>query len=215
MIIVGAKSFAKEVLEVVLQKEAPENVAFFDDINLNEGNLLFNTFPIFRTLDEVVSYFKKSDVRFTIGIGRPILRKKMYDKFVALGGNFITTISSKAEIGTFDVSIGNGTNIMHGAIIANGVTIGIGCIIYYNTIVPHDVTIGDFVEVSPSVTLLGRCKIDDYSQIGANATILPDIRIGKNVIVAAGSVVTEDMPDNCMVAGVPAKIKKQLLPLEF
>lgn len=42
--------------------------------------------------------------------------------------------------------------------------------------------------------------------IGANSTILPNIRIGSNVIIAAGSVVTKDVPDNSVVAGVPAKV---------
>lgn len=42
--------------------------------------------------------------------------------------------------------------------------------------------------------------------IGSNVTILPNIRIGSNVIIAAGSVITKDVPDNCVVAGVPAKM---------
>ena len=42
--------------------------------------------------------------------------------------------------------------------------------------------------------------------IGANATILPNVRIGSNVIIAAGSVVTRDIPNNSVVAGVPAHV---------
>nr|WP_250349320.1 DapH/DapD/GlmU-related protein [Flavobacterium anhuiense] len=48
----------------------------------------------------------------------------------------------------------------------------------------------------------------EFSQIGANSTILPKVKIGKNVIVGAGSVVTKDIPDNCLVVGVPARIIK-------
>lgn len=40
--------------------------------------------------------------------------------------------------------------------------------------------------------------------------ILGDITIGNNVVVAAGSVVVKDVPDNCMVAGNPAVVKKRL-----
>ncbi|MBR1692050.1 MAG: sugar O-acetyltransferase, partial [Lachnospiraceae bacterium] len=46
--------------------------------------------------------------------------------------------------------------------------------------------------------------------IGGNVTILPGVTIGNNVVVAAGAVVTHDVPDNCLVGGVPAKILKQL-----
>jgi acetyltransferase-like isoleucine patch superfamily enzyme len=46
--------------------------------------------------------------------------------------------------------------------------------------------------------------------IGAGATILPGVTIGENAIVAAGAVVTKDVPDNSVVAGVPAKIVKSI-----
>lgn len=48
--------------------------------------------------------------------------------------------------------------------------------------------------------------------IGARSVILPGVKIGNNVVVAAGSVVTSDVPDNVLVAGVPAKIKKEIYP---
>ena len=47
--------------------------------------------------------------------------------------------------------------------------------------------------------------IGDDVWIGANAVILPGVTIGKHVVVAAGAVVTKDVPDNCIVGGVPAR----------
>ena len=52
--------------------------------------------------------------------------------------------------------------------------------------------------------------ISDDVWIGANAVILPGVTIGRHVVVAAGAVVTKDVPDNCVVGGVPAKVIKQL-----
>lgn len=52
--------------------------------------------------------------------------------------------------------------------------------------------------------------IGDNVTLGANVTILGDICIGNNVIVGAGSVVVKSIPDNCVVAGNPAKIIKEL-----
>jgi acetyltransferase-like isoleucine patch superfamily enzyme len=46
--------------------------------------------------------------------------------------------------------------------------------------------------------------------IGANSTILPGVTIGENAIVAAGSVVTKDVPANTIVAGVPLKVIKKI-----
>lgn len=42
----------------------------------------------------------------------------------------------------------------------------------------------------------------------ANVSIMPGVTIGENSVIAAGAVVTKDVPDNCLVAGVPAKIIK-------
>lgn len=52
----------------------------------------------------------------------------------------------------------------------------------------------------------GCIEIMDNVFIGCNSTILSNVRIGPNVIVAAGSVVTKDIPENSVVAGVPAKV---------
>ena len=52
--------------------------------------------------------------------------------------------------------------------------------------------------------------ISDDVWIGANAVILPGVTIGHHAVVAAGAVVTKDVPDNCVVGGVPAKVIKQL-----
>lgn len=51
-------------------------------------------------------------------------------------------------------------------------------------------------------------KVGNNVWIGGNVTVLPGVTIGNNVVIAAGAVVTKDVPDNCMVGGIPAeKIK--------
>ena len=56
----------------------------------------------------------------------------------------------------------------------------------------------------------GEIVIGDNVWIGDKATILGGVHIGNNVIIAANAVVNKDIPDNCVVAGVPARICKQL-----
>ena len=215
MIIVGAKGFAKEVLETVQQSGTPKNIVFYDDINENAPGELFGKFQVLKSMDAAQKHFETIDNTFTIGIGNPVLRRKIYDKFTAIGGICISTLSKSASLGSYEVNIGAGTNILEGAILSNSTTIGKCCIIYYNVIITHDCTIGDYVEISPAAIVLGRCTIGSYTQIGANATILPDVIIGKNVTIGAGAVVTKNVPDNSVVVGVPAKIIKELPALEF
>lgn len=209
MLIIGAKGFAKEILEVCHQNNDLENLCFYDDVNDDVSGKLYDKFPILKSTEEAKEYFENTDNRFTIGIGNPILRKKLYDKFTDLGGTLTSTVSYKADIGSYGITIGKGANILDGVKISNDVNLGLATIVYYNSIITHDVFIGDFVEISPNVKILGRAKIGNFSQLGAGATILPDITIGNNVIIGAGSVVIKNIPDDCTAVGIPAKIIKQ------
>lgn len=208
MVIIGAKGFAKEVLEILHQNNQVEGLAFYDDVSTDLPDLLYNQFPILTNENQVKEHFLKYDNIFTIGIGNPMLRKKMFNKFLNLGGELTSTVSKYIDIGTYDVEIGQGCNILSGAKISNSVHLGKANIIYYNSIITHDVITGDFVEISPSAKLLGRCSIGEYSSIGCNAVILPNVKVGKHVTIGAGAIVTKDLPDNCVAVGIPAKIIK-------
>lgn len=210
MLIIGAKGFAKEVLEILHQKGETENLCFYDDVNTDNQEKLYGLFPVLNNFEQAKMHFNTFGPQFTLGIGNPNLRFQLDQKFSASGGLLTSTISKNVEIGSFNIKIGEGCNIMGGVRISNEVTIGRGSMIYYNSIITHDVTIGQFCEISPDVKLLGRCRIGDFNRIGSGSIIFPDVTTGNNVIVAAGSVVRSDVPDNVMIAGIPAEIKKQL-----
>jgi sugar O-acyltransferase (sialic acid O-acetyltransferase NeuD family) len=215
MIIVGAKGFAKEVLEILYQLNQVREVVFYDDQTPNLPDRLFNEFPIIRSSNQVEKYFKDTSNQFTIGIGNPVLRKQVYEKFKALGGELTSVISPFACIGHYAVGISEGCNIMTNVILTSDIRIGKGSLLNLNCTIGHDSDIGDFVEMAPAVHVSGNCKIGSFTNIGTNATILPKVRVGHNVIIGAGAVVTKDVPDNCLVVGVPGKIVKELPKLTF
>lgn len=57
-------------------------------------------------------------------------------------------------------------------------------------------------------------RIGNYVEFGANECVIGDISIGNNVKIGAGAVVTKDVPNNCIVAVVPAKIIKRISPMK-
>lgn len=90
------------------------------------------------------------------------------------------------------------------------------------------VKIGDYVMIGPNTLIttvnhplsprkrrqhIGQAKpvtIGRDVWIGGNCTILPGVTIGNNVVIAAGAVVTKDIPDNCVAGGIPAKVIREL-----
>ena len=210
MIIIGARGFAKEILEICHQNEELNDLVFYDDVTPDIEPKLYNKFQIIRTLDEAKVYFETVDKRFTIGIGNPALRKMLYEKFSKIGGVLTSTISKNAIIGNYGVNIKEGSNIMTNVVLTNDIQIGIGVIVNQITSIGHDVEIGDFTEICPNVSISGNCKIGMNVFIGTGAVILPKIEIGDNVIIGAGAVVSKDLPDNSVAVGVPAKIIKYL-----
>lgn len=210
MLIVGAKGFAKEVLEVIHQNNQTNNLVFYDDVNDDAPEKLYNTFLVLKTIEQAKTYFETVDAHFTIGVGHPKFRKMLFEKFTAMGGICTSTISKNSIIGSFGVQIGVGCNIMNLAAITNDVVIGKGVIINQLCSIGHDVEIGDFTEICPNVSISGNCTIGENVFIGTGAIVLPKIKIGQNSVIGAGSVVTKDVPENSLVMGIPGEIKKRI-----
>lgn len=206
MIIVGAQGFAKEVLDIVisLKKWQRSEIVFFDNINLKENHLY--EFPILHSEKDVSAHFLKFGKEFTLGMGNPLIRKKLNNLFLKFGGKETSLTSPKTTIGNFDTTIGKGTIICEGSIITNSVKIGNNCLINLNTTIGHDSSIGNFVEICPNVSISGNCIIGEGSFIGTGAILLPGITLGKYVTVGAGTVVTKNFPDESKIVGIPSKL---------
>lgn len=216
MIVAGAKGLAKEVLEIFSQKKALEGLYFFDNVSTDIPAKLFDRFPIVRSFDEARNVFRQTgDTSFCLGLGNPLLRRRLFEEFQKIGGRLVSVVSPGAEIAEFGTVLGPGCCILPGAVITSSVTLGRGCLVNPNATISHDCILGDFVEVSPGANITGNCHIGDYTFVGSNCVVLPKISVGRNVTVGAGAVVTKDIPDNSVVSGVPATLKRSVDPLNF
>ena len=206
MLIIGASGHAKEVFELFSKKDR-ENLVFFDNINFNnqEDPLFLDKFKIINNLDKAKDYFNRIDSNFIPAIGSTKSKEEIINILISLGGKLNSIIAKDSLIGSHDINIGLGSNIMNKVLISNSVTIGKASLINYNSSIHHDVSIGDFCEISPKATVLGNCKIGNYVSIGSGATILPHVTIGDYAAIGAGAVVTKNVKEKTTVIGIPAK----------
>jgi acetyltransferase-like isoleucine patch superfamily enzyme len=63
---------------------------------------------------------------------------------------------------------------------------------------------------APGEEGMGNIRVGDYAWIGNDVTVLPGVTIGRGAVIATGSVVTRDVPELALVAGVPAKVVRQI-----
>lgn len=116
------------------------------------------------------------------------------------------------------VGIGDNAVIMMGALINIGVEIGEGTMIDMGAVLGGRVKVGKMCHVGAGAVLAGVIEppsaqpvvLGDDVLIGANAVVLEGVQIGEGSVVAAGAVVTENVPPFCVVAGIPAKVIKQV-----
>ncbi len=129
-------------------------------------------------------------------------------------------VDARIEPGAFireGVAIDKGAVIMMGAVINIGSHVGENSMIDMNAVLGARADVGKNCHVGAGSVLAGVLEppsatpvvIEDDVMIGANCTILEGVRVGKGAVVAAGSVVTENVPAGVVVAGMPAKVVKE------
>lgn len=114
------------------------------------------------------------------------------------------------------VEIGAGAVIMMGAVINIGAVIGPGTMIDMGAILGGRATVGANCHIGAGAVLAGVIEpasatpviVEDGVLVGANAVVIEGVHVGKNAVVAAGAVVIEDVPENAVVAGCPARVIK-------
>ena len=129
-------------------------------------------------------------------------------------------INARIEPGAIireQVQIGDKAVIMMGAIINIGAVVGEGSMIDMGAILGGRATVGNNCHIGAGAVLAGVIEpasakpvtIGDGTLVGANAVVIEGVQVGRNCVVAAGAVVIDDVPDNMVVAGCPARIIKE------
>jgi sugar O-acyltransferase (sialic acid O-acetyltransferase NeuD family) len=177
-------------------------------ISSEEKGTLKHGFSIVSNIQDLENLLSYEVNNVYIGIGEPYVRKQLWHQIENLQNINFPILAHPSSYVSKTAHLNSGTFVGVHAIIEHQAEIGHHCLIDSAAIIEHNCKIGDFVNVSPGASLAGNVNIGDATIIGINASIKENIIIGSNVVVGAGAVVINDIPDNAVVYGVPARIKR-------
>ena len=132
-----------------------------------------------------------------------------------LSDNVMISIHGVKKIGGGRIYCADNVNINAECMLiaSSDITIGKNSTLAYRTLLTTNANpnapYNELCKIYPPIHK--EIRIGDNVWVGAGVIVLPGCRIGNNSVIAAGSVVCSDIPDNCMAAGVPAKVKKRLM----
>jgi sugar O-acyltransferase (sialic acid O-acetyltransferase NeuD family) len=118
---------------------------------------------------------------------------------------FVNAIHPSTIIGK-NVKLGVGVVTMAGCIINPNCIVGNFCFFATGAQLEHDSVIGDFASISAGSITGAKVRIGKYSAITLGVTVIDRLTIGENTVVGSGSLVLNDLPDNVVAYGNPAKI---------
>lgn len=200
--MIGCGEHGIVVLNALLERGTA--VAGIIDPRLKKGDRIFGV-PVIGD-DAVLDTLDPAAVAFVNGLGanpRTGARKAMHSRMKVRGFTMHSVQASGVIVGR-ECAIGEGSQLLAGVVLQTRVTLGDSTIVNTRAVVEHDCVLEPHSVVSPNATLCGNVKVGEATFIGAAAVIKPGVRIGARSIVGLGSVVIEDVPDDCVVAGNPA-----------
>lgn len=204
LLVVGAGGHARVLIDAL--RQGRHSVAGLLDADPSLTGERVMGFPVIGTDDALAGYHPE-EVLLVNGLGSvasTARRKELYLQLHLRGYRFATVLHPFSSIAC-DVELGDGTQVMAGAVLQVGVRVGVDCIINTRASIDHDCIIGNHVHIAPGVTVSGGVCIEDDVHVGTGATLIQGLYIGRGSTIGAGSVVLRNVSPGATAYGVPAR----------
>ncbi|MBI6853128.1 acetyltransferase [Pseudomonas cichorii] len=146
--------------------------------------------------DDALQKLDSSAYLVVNGIGQTVgsdVRRRVYERVIANGYRFASLVHPTAWIDP-TVMLGEGVQVMAGAIVQADAVIGANVIINTKSAVDHDCIVGAHSHVAPGATLCGSVKVGKGCFVASGATVIQGLVIGDDAVIGAGAVLVRDLP---------------------
>ena len=158
------------------------------------------------------SFKKREHFPYVIGVNLPQNKKTVYDYFKdEFGIDFsdYKTITDPHTTVASSAILKNGVVLNPGVVVAPFARLGNLVTVNRNASIGHHTVIGDFCTIQPGANIAGHCVLEECVTIGMGVNIIEKLHVGKNTVIGAGSLVTQDIPENVVAYGIPAKVVRK------
>lgn len=207
VILVGGGGHCKSVIDVA--ESAGYSIMGILDMPELVGSTVLG-YPVIGTDDTISDYVEEALFVVTVGhIKDASLRIKLHERIKNAGGRLATIVASTAHVSRF-ASVGEGSVIMHQAMVNADARIGSGCIINTFANIEHDAFVGDYCHISTGTMVNGNCIVGQGVFLGSQSVLVNGISITDGCVFAAGSMVRKNIFRKGIYSGNPAILKIKL-----
>ena len=195
MVLIGGGGHCKSCIDVI-EQEGKYKVAGIVDLpeKLHQKILDYEIITTDDDLPQLVKEYKY----FLITLGQiksPEKRIRIFQTLKELGAKLPVMISPLAYVSKH-AEIGDGTIIMHHALINAGAKIGSNCIINTKALIEHDAIIGNHCHIATGAVINGGVKVGSGTFFGSNAVCKEYIEIAENAVIGCGAKIIKNVPPN-------------------
>jgi sugar O-acyltransferase (sialic acid O-acetyltransferase NeuD family) len=203
ILVWGAGGHASVVLDALRDGQV-EVVGLLDDFSPESTRTILGI-PVIGGIEKLASLRETGVAHVHIAVGDCQARLRLADVCEKTGFALFSVIHRSAAIAA-ETKVGPGSFIAAQSVVGPRSMLGRCTIVNHGSTVDHDCDLSDGVHVAPGVHIGGHVKVGRASFIGIGSALRDRIRIGSEVVLGAGSVAVDDIPDGSLALGVPARV---------
>lgn len=198
IILIGSGGHARACIDVIECENRFQIAGLVEKYGtVSENNL---DYPIIGMDDDLEKLRQKYNYAI-VSVGQiksPGARIKLYNLLKSIGYKLPIVTSPLAYVSK-QAKIGEGTIVMHNAMVNAGARIGTNCIINSKALVEHDTIVADHCHIATGAIVNGGVSVGEGTFIGSGAVIRHVVSIGKGCVIGAGCVVKQNVIDQQVV----------------